>query len=362
MNRIIVDFAIIASGVVGYFISISLISTYFFRNRANNYLSLSLFLLTSLALLGWFDLEDTVLEFLDNPVLEYLLGVTLFTYFLIQIQHKYLQRKWYKWLYVPFVGAVVIETILYINTIYNFFDLGINDLMYFIMDNASFIFNVVLIVWGRKLIKGSTISREKKRWLLRLNFFIISLIICWLLSSIEFYVFDSDYVSPFLWIMLSFFSWWILYYGVFRLQIVVQKEEIHRYLLSKKTTTAPVKKKVSAATVSKVISQLYTLMEEEELYKNPLLSRLDLATRLGTSEGYLSQIINQELNKSSIQFVNEYRIEAAKSLLQDPMFHKYSVEAIGMEVGFKSNSAFYKTFNTSEGMSPGAYRKLQKTS
>ena len=114
--------------------------------------------------------------------------------------------------------------------------------------------------------------------------------------------------------------------------------------------------------VSKIITQLYQLMDEEELYKNPLLSRLDLANRLEISEGHLSKKVNQDINKSVIQFVNDYRIEMAKNLLQDPIFNKYSVEAIGMESGFKSKSAFYKTFNANLGMSPGAYRKLQKTS
>ena len=93
-------------------------------------------------------------------------------------------------------------------------------------------------------------------------------------------------------------------------------------------------------------------MEKEEVYKDPLLSRLDLATKLDISEGYLSQIINQEINKSVIQFVNEYRIEAAKKLLLDPVFNKYSVEAIGMESGFKSKSAFYSTFKINLEMSP----------
>lgn len=103
-------------------------------------------------------------------------------------------------------------------------------------------------------------------------------------------------------------------------------------------------------------------MEEDELFKNPLLSRLELATQLDTSESYLSQIVNQELNKSIIQFVNDYRIEAAKSLLQDPVFDKYSVEAIGLEAGFKSKSAFYNAFKTSLSVSPGAYRNLERTS
>lgn len=358
MNSTILDFAVIASGIIGYFISISLVTTSFYRNHANNYLSLSLFLLTSLTLLGWFNIENTVLEFLNNPVLEYLFGVTLFTYFLIQINHKYLKKDWFKWLYLPFIGALIIETI------FGLYDLGFNDIVFDIMDNASFVFNVFLIFWGRKLIKGSnTISEAKKSWLLRLNLFIICIIMIWLLSSIEIYVFNSEYATGFLWIGLSFLSWWILYYGVFKLQLIVQKEEIHHYLNSKRlNNNIQPKKKIDQNAVSKIITQLYKLMDEEELYKNALLSRLDLANLLGISEGYLSKIINQEINKSVIQFVNDYRIETAKDLLHNPVFNKYSVEAIGMEAGFKSKSAFYKTFNTSLEMSPGAYRKLQKTS
>ena len=160
-------------------------------------------------------------------------------------------------------------------------------------------------------------------------------------------------------VLPSLLSWWILYYGVFKLQIIVQKDQIHDYLISKKGTKPQIKKKINSTTTAKIITQLYKLMEDEEIYKDPLLSRSDIAIRLNTSEGYLSQIINQEINKSVVQFVNDYRIGAAKKLLLDPVFNKYSVEAIGMEAGFKSKSAFYNTFKMSLEMSPGAYRKLQ---
>lgn len=358
MINTLLDLAIIFSGIIGYFISISLVTISFYKNRANIYLSVSLFLLTSLTLLGSFSIEDTLFEFLNNPVLEYLLPVTLLTYFLIQINHEYLKSGWYKWLYLPFISTLIIETII------GLFDSDFNDIVFHITDNASFVLNLFLIFWARKLIKGSdVISKDKKRWLLRLNLFIIYIIIIWLLSSIEFYVFDSEYTIGFLWIGLSLLSWWILYNGIFKLQLIVQKEEIHGYLISKRISTRiQSKKEKGKDTVSKIITQLYQLMDEEELYKNPLLSRLDLANRLEISEGYLSKKINQDLNKSVIQFINDYRIETAKNLLHDPIFNKYSVEAIGMEAGFKSKSAFYKTFNANLGMSPGAYRKLQKTS
>lgn len=359
MDKIIIDFVIIASGIIGYFISISLITSPFYKSRANNYLSLSLFLLTSLTLLGHYHSENGVLAFLNYIMLDFLVAVTLFTYFLVQIRHKYLKKAWYKWLYLPFFCSLITETVFYLDTIFNLYNSDFAVLVFYIKDNTSFAYNVFLIFWGRNLIKRSNnISEEKRRWLLRVNFLIICIIASWLL----FKIFDSEYVANFLWIVISFFSWWILYYGVFKLIIVAQKDEIHQYLVSKKTNGIPTKNKINESTVSKIIPQLYVLMDEEELYKNPLLSRLDLANGLGISERYLSQIINQETNKSVIQFVNEYRIEAAKNLLQDPVFNKYSVEAIGMEAGFKSKSVFYTAFKTSLGMSPGAFRKLQKKS
>ncbi len=364
MNKTILDFAIIASGIIGYFMSISLVTTSFYKNRANNYLSLSLFLLTSLTFLGWSNTENVVLEFLNSIMLDFLVAVTLFTYFLIQIQHKYLKKSWYKWLYFPFFISLIIEALIScLDYVFNLYNSDFDILTYFIKDNVSFVYNVFLIFWGRYLIKGSnTISEEKRCWLLRLNLFLICIIIIWLLSNIEFHLLNSEHTTNFLWILLSFLSWWILYYGVFRLQLVVQKDEIHQYLALKTTNSTQTKKKINETTVSKIINQLYEVMDKEELYKNPLLSRSDLANRLETSERYLSQIINQEFNKSVTQFVNEYRIEAAKNLLHNPVFDKYSVEAIGMEAGFKSKSVFYSTFKTSEGISPGVYRKLQKQS
>ncbi|WP_420573483.1 helix-turn-helix domain-containing protein [Kordia sp.] len=355
MSIAILNVAILASAIVGYFISISLVTISFYKSRANNYLSLALFLLTSFTLLGSIGIEDTILEFLNNPTLEYVFAVTLFTYFLIQIENVLLTKNWYKWLYLPFVCSLVIETLVF------FYDLNLDDLVLLFLDNSSFVFNLFLIFWGRNLIKKSSVSSDKKHWLLRLNFFFIFIMIMWFISSVEFYLFESEYFTALLLMTLSFFSWWILYYGVFKLQLIIQKEEIHRYLVAKKMkVNLQTPKKVDHNRASKVLTELYRLMQEEELYKNPLLSRLDLANRLNISEGYLSKIINQETDKSVIQFVNTYRVESAKNLLHDSMFNKYSVEAIGMEAGFKSKSAFYKTFNTSLGMSPGAYRKLQK--
>ncbi|MBC2845105.1 helix-turn-helix domain-containing protein [Winogradskyella flava] len=362
MDKTLLDFAMIASVIIGYFVGIALITSSFYKSRANNYLALSLFSMANLTLIEWLNisLSSVIVDILLLFRFDFLFAAALFTYFIIQIKHPLLKSKWYKWIYFPFIGSVIIEFSLYLLDLYGtIYDL----IVFYIKDIASISLNIFLIFWSRKLIRNSnSISENKRHWLLRLNLFVICLIIILILNRVELHLLDSIYSAYVLWIFMSLFLWWILYYGVFRLQVIDQKEEIHNYLVSNKTASKPIKKKINSSTSSKIITQLYALMEDEELYKNPLLSRLDLAARLETSEGYLSQIINQEINKSVIQFVNEYRIEAAKNLLQDPMFNKYSIEAIGMEAGFKSKSAFYDVFKTSLEMSPGAYRKFQKTS
>ena len=358
MDKTLLDFVMIASVIIGYFVSISLITTSFYKSRANNYLALSLFSMASLTLIEWLSINvsSVIVEILLLFRFDFLFAAALFTYFIIQIKHPLLKNKWYKWIYLPFISSIFLEFSLYLLDLYG----TIYDVMvFYIKDIASISLNIFLIFWSRKLLRNSTsISENKRHWLLRLNLFVICLIIILIFNRVELYLLDSIYSAYVLWIFMSLFLWWILYYGVFRLQVIDQKEEIHNYLVLKKSASTPIKKKIKSSTTSKIITQLYKLMEDEELYKDPLLSRLDLATRLETNEGYLSQIINQETNKSIIQFVNEYRIEEAKNLLQDPVFNKYSIEAIGMEAGFKSKSAFYNAFKTSLNMSPGAYRKL----
>jgi AraC-like DNA-binding protein len=367
MNNTILDFAIIASIGIGYFMSIALITTSFYKSNANKYLSLSLFLLTSLTFLECFSTNNLAFEIINNFRLDFLFAATLFTYFLIHIKHPLYNKGQHKWLYVPFFSSVALEMFIFLPHYFlNLHNSDFDVLVWYIKDFASIGFNAFVIFLGRHLIRNSnTISEDKRRWLLRLNLFIIYIITSWVLSRIEYYTFGTQYVIYILWILLSLSLWWVLYYGIFRLQVIVQKEELHEYLVSKKKAASQKKNSIrqpKGPNVSDMIAQLYRLMEEEEIYKNPLLSRLDLAARLGTSEGYLSQVINKEINKSVIQFVNEYRSKTAKALLHDTRFDKYSVEAIGLEAGFKSKSAFYTVFKNSFEISPGAYRKLQKTS
>lgn len=368
MNLSLLNFIFVASFFLGYFTSLSLLISPFFKSKANNYLSASLFILTTMLLFAVTETEVNIIKFLDKIMWEFLIPVTLFIYFLLQLNHPYLKKRWVKWLFLPFLGFLTIDTFLDLDFVFGFYNLTITedslwiDLYYNIEEVLSLIFNIVLMVLSYKFVKNSkAISKEKRKWLLGLIWFFFIILSIWFLATFEDIFLDSEIISIFLWGMISCFFWWILYYGIFKLQIVTQKDEIHQ-LLSKKSISIPKIDKRKTKNSSKYIKELYRLMDEEELYKNPLLSRQELAKKIDISESLLSNIINQELSKTYIQFINEYRIVFAKSLLNNTTFNHYSIEAIGMEAGFNSKSSFFKVFKNQQKMSPGAYRKLQKNS
>ena len=66
--------------------------------------------------------------------------------------------------------------------------------------------------------------------------------------------------------------------------------------------------------------------------------------------------MNGRLGKGFSRYLREQRIGAAKAMLLDEP--SASVLAVGLSVGFTSQSNFYEAFREIEGTTPGQYRKL----
>lgn len=101
--------------------------------------------------------------------------------------------------------------------------------------------------------------------------------------------------------------------------------------------------------------QLTTVFEAEKLYRNSDLKLNTLAEKLNVNSHQLSQFLNDNLQKSFNQYINEFRIEEAKGLMQKN--HQFTLEAIGNEAGFSSKSTFYSTFKKIVGITPAQFRK-----
>ena len=105
------------------------------------------------------------------------------------------------------------------------------------------------------------------------------------------------------------------------------------------------------------MSKIEALMKEEEMYKDSTLSLNKLSKKLNVRSHVLSQLLNDNLNKSFSHFINEYRIEEAKRMLVENSNLK--IQAVAELCGFNSNSTFYAAFKKVTGTTPAEFLKKE---
>ncbi len=96
-------------------------------------------------------------------------------------------------------------------------------------------------------------------------------------------------------------------------------------------------------------------MEDKQLYLDEDLNLNMLASAIGVRKDQLSFLLNQELNSNFSDYVNRYRVDAARAMLrEDP---ESSILTIAFSVGFNTKSAFYEAFRKFTGKNPGDFRR-----
>jgi AraC-like DNA-binding protein len=98
-------------------------------------------------------------------------------------------------------------------------------------------------------------------------------------------------------------------------------------------------------------------MQEEELYLDCELTLPELAQKTGLTPHQVSQVLNGQMNQNFFSFVNNYRIQLAKTLLSTPETRNMPVVELAVEVGFKSKSSFYDAFKKATQMTPTQFKK-----
>lgn len=126
---------------------------------------------------------------------------------------------------------------------------------------------------------------------------------------------------------------------------------------NKEPTDIPAKTDQKQA--QKLQASLEKAMRDKQLYLNPELTLNELAENLNISPSLVSKIINGNLGKNFNEFVNEYRVEAVKNMLQDPSKKHLSVLGIALECGFNSKATFNRAFKKFTQRSPSEFARSQ---
>jgi AraC-like DNA-binding protein len=104
--------------------------------------------------------------------------------------------------------------------------------------------------------------------------------------------------------------------------------------------------------ITDTVLSLRNSMEQEKLYLEPALNLAALAKHTGIAPKTISAVLNQHLQKSFNEFINEYRIGEIKERLLQPHNKNITIAGLAYECGFNSLPTFQRAFKAVVGVSP----------
>jgi AraC-like DNA-binding protein len=106
-----------------------------------------------------------------------------------------------------------------------------------------------------------------------------------------------------------------------------------------------------------IVNKLNQAMTQDQLFLDASLSLPKLAKHIATSPSYISQTLNETLGLNFFDYVNRYRVEAAKIQLLNS---EQTVLDIAMNVGFNAKSSFYTAFKKETQLTPSQFRNAKQ--
>ncbi len=168
------------------------------------------------------------------------------------------------------------------------------------------------------------------------------------LSSNHPLVFQSLYVIQSL--VTMGMTYWIAFFGMKQHYLPLNK-------ISTKTEIKEVGQKEEDE-FNEIYKQVISYIEKEKAFTNEELTIVHLANSLDIHYRKLSKIINYKAGCNFNHFINQFRVDEAKKIMQNPdRIGGLTLEVLGQEVGFKSQSSLYTAFKKIEGITPAKYMK-----
>jgi AraC-like DNA-binding protein len=207
------------------------------------------------------------------------------------------------------------------------------------------------------------LSYDNVRWLkifMALGSLVILLWLTAIISNI------SEVLNPVIYIYYpmrlscSIILYWIGYQGFFNYNILTQRIQIRKDIASKKETIIEIPKSTIPIETESKENQLLIIqnhIENNNRYLDSMFSLEVLASETKMSVSKVSSIINNHSNFNFSDYINQFRIEKAKTLLLEPKYDDYNIESIGFECGFNSKSTFYSAFKKFTNVTPSEFKK-----
>jgi len=167
-------------------------------------------------------------------------------------------------------------------------------------------------------------------------------------------------------IAISLFVFIMGYFGFKQPSVFVQEPLFENYIIPKEekhsSVNTTVIKKYSKSGLDikrskEIHEKLLDLLEMSKPYLEKELTLYKLAKQLNVQPNQLSQVINSVEGHNFFDFINFYRVEAAKDKIQSDEFRKLTLLGIALDSGFNSKASFNRVFKKFTNQTPTNYRK-----
>ncbi|WP_378188222.1 helix-turn-helix domain-containing protein [Aquimarina sp. W85] len=326
---------------------------FFYRSekyKLNRYLGFFFLTLLIEILMFFIHRMDTV-----HPSIYYL----PFRFNLLTINFLYLfaaetsgKRMKYKWkTYIPAIIEFLVFFVLflsicirpkihqYIQTTYFWHISRIISIVYFFIMSTLILKQVV----AHHTLLNRYYTNKRFKSIIWLGIFCILGSILNIISYLRFYFNDNETI------VILFNSSYLLTMYYISIASIVQINIVN--------TIHPPKKQEDKNNLKEIYARVKHHMEVDKAYLDPKINLRKIALEVDLPQRNISKAINVIENKNFNTFINSYRIEEVKKLLQSDSHQKYCISAIADEVGFNSRASFYKNFKSIVGESPTAYAK-----
>ncbi len=245
----------------------------------------------------------------------------------------------------------------------------------FLFTAAANVFTAFYLIKIIRLIKRniekvnefhSAIDDKILAWLKPIVYtFLVIIFSDYIFIGAQYFALDMKHLYPILLVIYviqnaiyTLFTYLLAFFGM---------KQHHIYTSSTEELSVPEPMEASKVVVKQVIDNteydvifgnLNEHILQSKCYKNDELTIVDLANTMDLHYRKLSQVINHKADCTFNNFINQFRVDEAKRIMSDPeRLGKLTLEVVGQEAGFKSNSSLYTAFRRFEGKTPSNFMK-----